>query len=149
MGSLEQFQQNRRLIEDITSRTLAAIPSDYGRLYYLYSLWDAETGQYEHEGLANVYSRDSVQSGLAHCHEELFSRILETSLSEQENDLRVFLRGASEKLRRAMEAWRADESLRVICPPGLPTYLSDLFCSNVGVLLDVFSQDSITADPIS
>lgn len=149
MESLERFQQNRRLIEDFTFRTLAAIPSDYGRLHYLYSLRDPATGRYEHDGLIRLYSVESVQNGLAHCHEELFARILETPLSEQEHDLRTFLRGTEGTFRPAVEAWRADGSLRAMCPEGLPNYLSDLFSSNLGVLLAIFSGDIATTGPVS
>ena len=88
MESLERFRQSRSVIEDFTSRTLAAIPSDFGRLYYVSSLKDESTGRYTHEGLMDLYSDNSVQAALAQCHEELFSRILETPLKHQERDLR-------------------------------------------------------------
>lgn len=38
MESLERFQQSRAVIEDFSSTTLAAIPSDLGRLWYISSL---------------------------------------------------------------------------------------------------------------
>src|ERR1700690_2475799 len=78
--SLERFQQSRAVIEDFSSQTLAAIPSDFGRLYYVSSLKDSSTGRYEHDGLMSLYSDNAVQAALSHCHEELFSRILETPL---------------------------------------------------------------------
>jgi hypothetical protein len=74
----ERFQQSRCVIEDFTSRTLAAIPSDFGRLYYVSSLKDAAGGRYRHDGLVEVYSESSVQEALESCHEELFSRLLLT-----------------------------------------------------------------------
>jgi len=101
VGSFERFQQSRCVIEDFTSRTLAVIPSHFGRLYYVSSLKDSATGRYLHEGLADVYSQDSVQEALGQCHEELFSRILETPLPEQERDLRRCLdRGGGRVLDR-------------------------------------------------
>src|ERR1700682_3559765 len=89
--SMESFHQSRSVIEDFTSRTLAAIPSDFGRLYYVSSLRDSSTGRYNHDGLTVLYSENSVQAALAQCHEELFSRILETPLEHQERDLRKCL----------------------------------------------------------
>src|SRR5580704_18356068 len=74
--SLERFQQSRAVIEDFSSQTLAAISSDFGRLYYISSLKDSGSGRYEHEGLNSIYSDNAVQAALSHCHEELFSRIL-------------------------------------------------------------------------
>src|SRR5712672_1691197 len=95
--SFERFRQSRSVIEDFTSRTLAAIPSDFGRLYYVSSLKDSSTGRYKHEGLMDLYSENSVQAALTHCHEELFSRILETPLSRQERDLRRCLDAAGDQ----------------------------------------------------
>src|ERR1035438_531445 len=118
MESLERFQQSRSVIEDFTSRTLASIPSDFGRLYYVSSLKDAGTGRYKHDGLAHLYSENSVQAALAQCHEELFSRILETSLCHQERDLRQCLEAAGSEFWTVVESWQGSPLLRDLCPEG-------------------------------
>jgi hypothetical protein len=141
--SLEHFHQNRSVIEDFTSRTLSVIPSDFGRLYYVSSLRDSETGQYLHAGLMDVYSANSVQAALAHCHEELFTRILEASLKEQESDLRKCMRSAGDEFWSIVEDWRASRGYQTMCPQGLPDYLNTLFCSNVGTLLEVFAANRV------
>jgi hypothetical protein len=138
--SLERFQQSRALIEDFSSQTLAAIPSDFGRLYYVSSLKDSETGRYEHDGLKSLYSENAVQAALSHCHEELFSRILETPLTEQESDLRACLRSAGDQFWDVVESWQKDRCFQEMCPDGVPSYLHELFCSNMGALLAVFSS---------
>jgi hypothetical protein len=142
--SMERFQQSRRVIEDFTSRTLAAIPSDFGRLYYVSSLRDSGTGRYLHAGLTDMYSKNSVQEALSHCHEELFSRILETPLKEQARDLRNCLDSAGDRFWTVVDSWREEQSFRSMCPEGLPNYLSQLFCSNMGALLAVFSSKRVT-----
>jgi hypothetical protein len=138
---MESFHQNRSVIEDFTSRTLAAIPSDFGRLYYVTSLKDADTGRYRHDGLMTLYSEDSVQVALARCHEELFSRILETPLRQQERDLRDCLDTAGDKFWAVVESWSETRFFRTMCPEGLPSYLDELFCSNMSALLAVFSAN--------
>lgn len=140
MESLENFQQNRAVIEDFSTRTLAAIPSDFGRLYYVSSLKDSDSGRYEHDGLTTLYPENAVQAALSHCHEELFSRILETPLKEQEHDLRACLGSAGDQCGDVVESWRKDRSFQKMCPEGLPNYLQDLFCSNMGALLAIFSS---------
>lgn len=143
MEPLERFHQSRSVIEDFTSRTLAAIPSDFGRLYYISSLKDEKTGRYQHEGLMNLYSEPSVQAALTHCHEELFSRILETPLSHQERDLRNCLGAAGDEFWIVVESWRESHYFRTMCPQGLPSYLDDLFCSNMNALLAIFSSKRV------
>jgi hypothetical protein len=137
--SLERFQQSRAVIEDFSSRSLAAISSDYGRLYYVNSLKNADSGRYEHDGLASLYPENAVQSGISHCHEELFSRILETPLQEQERDLRTCLDSAGEQFWDVIESWRETRYFREMCPEDLPDYLQKLFCSNMSALLAIFS----------
>ena len=141
MESLERFQQSRAVIEDFSSQTLAAISSDFGRLYYVSSLKDSDSGRYEHDGLMSLYPENAVQAGLSHCHEELFSRILETPLTEQERDLRDCLGSAGDKYWEVVENWRETRHFREMCPEGLPDYLQELFCSNMGALLAIFSSN--------
>jgi hypothetical protein len=147
VDSFERFHRSRCVFEDFTSRTLAAIPSDFGRLYYVSSLRDSLTGRYQHDGLMDVYSDNSVQEALGQCHEELFSRILETPLAEQERDLRKCLGATGSKFWTFVDSWQNDKSFQTMCPEGLPSYLKDLFCSNLAALLAIFSSQRVTADP--
>ena len=137
MGSLEGFQQSKTVIEDFTSRTLAVIPSDFARLYYVCNLKDPATGRYEHEGLKEIYPENSVQAALAHCHAELFSRILETPLKEQERDVRKGLETAGAEVWKVIDAWQMSRPYRMMCPDGMPAYLNDLFSSNMDALLAI------------
>jgi hypothetical protein len=139
--SLERFQQSRAVVEDFSSHTLAAISSVFGRLYYVSSLKDANSGRYEHDGLTSLYPRNAVQAALSHCHEELFSRILETPLKDQECDLRACLGSTGDRYWDVVESWRENRDFRDMCPEGLPNYLHDLFCSNMGALLAMFSSN--------
>jgi hypothetical protein len=127
------------VIEDFSSRTLAAISTDFARLHYISSLKGSDTGRYEHEGLSSVYPENSVQAGLAHCHEELFSRILETPLQKQESDLYDCLTTAGDHFWDVVDDWRQTHSFEEMCPDGVPSYLHDLFRSNMSVLLSIFS----------
>ncbi len=101
---------------------------------------ESDSGKYVHEGLMSIYPESAVQAALSHCHEELFSRILETPLSEQELDLRTCLGSAGDHYWDVIENWREHRSFQEMCPEGLPGYLHDLFCSNMGALLAVLTQ---------
>jgi hypothetical protein len=138
--SLERFHQSRAIVEDFSSRTLSAISSFFGRLYYVSSLRDSNSGRYEHDGLSSLYPQGAVQEGLSHCHEELFSRILETPLKEQESDLGKCLVSAGDRYWDVVESWREDSRFQNMCPDGVPEYLHDLFRSNMSALLAIISS---------
>jgi hypothetical protein len=141
MESSERFHQTRVVIEDFSSRTLAAIASAVGRLYYVSSLRDSGSGRYVHEGLGSRYSQGAVQEGLTQCHEELFAKILETPLKEQKQDLDKCFRAAGEEAWKVAEDWRENLQFRSLCPEGAPEYLHDLFCSNMNALLAIFASN--------
>jgi len=145
--SLNEFRRSRRVIEDFTSRTLAAISGDFAKLCYVGSLREPATGRYRHDGLIEIYSDDAVQRTLSHCHAELFARILETPLSEQESDLRDCLSFAGDAFWQMVGTWRAKGPLPAICPDGMPGYLSDLFLSNLQALMEVCSGEPAIAAP--
>lgn len=142
--ALERFQQNRRVIEDFTVWTLAGIPSDYSRLLYVSSLRDLASGRYVHEGLAAVYPEEAVQQAMTHCHEELFAKILETPLEQQEGDLRACLGALEGDFWDIVARWQELESYRLLLPAGVPGYLHDLFCSNLRALLGLLAEEHAT-----
>jgi hypothetical protein len=143
LETLERFHRSRSVIEDFTSRTLAVIPSDFGRLYYIGSLRDPETGQYRHDGLMALYSDNSVQEALTHCHEELFTRILETPLSDQQRDMTKCLESAGDQFWNLVLTWRENPGFQAMFPDGLPSYLGDLFFSNIGAMLAILSSKQV------
>jgi len=143
MGSWDTFDRSRRLTEDFSTRTLAAIPSEFGRLIYLASLRDLASGRYSHEGLEALYPAAAVQETLARSHQEICEGILETPLARQENDLAICLKGFEGESGQVVSNWRELESYRALLPFGMPDYMRTLFCSNIETLLGVLDDDRI------
>ena len=136
---------NQRVIEDFTTRTLASIPTEFGRLCYLSSLRDSSAGgRYVHDGLAAVFPEAAVQESLEFCHREMFGRILESPLERQEWDLRGCLTSAGEDFWETLEQWREARLYCLLGPEDSPAYLRELFDSNVRTLLDVLAAASPT-----
>jgi hypothetical protein len=144
MKTLTQLQQNRRIIQDFTMTTLAAIPGLFSRLTYVASLRDLSSGRYEHAGLASVYSDGAIQQALEICHEQVFEKILESPLEEQAADLQSCLDAMQGGRDVTVKHWQRMEAYRVLLPENAPDYLKDLFCSNLRALLEVFQAECPT-----
>lgn len=143
---MESYQQTRQIVEDVGARTLAAIPTEFGKLLYLSSLRDISTGEYVHEGLIARYSKEAVQQALAYCHQQLFLRVLEMPLQKQEWDLRACLEAMEGEFWGKLMRWRETEFYRLLIPSDSPEYLREVFLANVGALLDVVLEDRARGD---
>lgn len=140
MMAITQLQQNRRIIQDFTLTTLAGIPGVFSRLAYMASLRDLSNGRYEHAGLAALYPDEAIQQSLRLCHEQVFERILETPLEAQERDLKECLQHMPGELCATVAHWRRMEAYRALMPEQEPSYLKDLFCSNLRALLEILQE---------
>jgi hypothetical protein len=140
LGTWDTFDRGRRLTEDFSSRTLAAIPSEFGRLIYMASLRDLASGRYSHEGLESQYPAAAVQEMLARSHQEICENILESPLARQEKDLASCLQGFEGEREEVVSNWRELESYRSLLPFGMPEYLRNLFCSNIRTLLSILAE---------
>ena len=80
---------------------------------------------------------------LAHCHEEVFERLLEMPLNLQAENLRVYLNSSPGSF--AENAHRCRETAKVWIPVQAPSYLRELFCSNLNVLLEMLLAQSTSA----
>ena len=85
-GTLE-----RSAAADLWKNTLSRIPTAYGRLCYLVSLRDPNSGIYRHYGLAGVFGRDESARALRESHERTFHEWLELDLKTKTADLREYV----------------------------------------------------------
>lgn len=144
MDGLEQVHQDRRVIEDFILRTLGGIPGDVSRLVHVATLRDLASGRYRHDELAAIYSEPAVDQALKICHEELFERILETSLEHQEAEVRRCLEGFDGSSTEIAARWQEHEFYKFLIPSGMPVYLRQLFCSNLQTLLQLIALENST-----
>jgi hypothetical protein len=138
---ITELQQNRRVIQDFTTTTLAGIAGEFSRLTYMGSLRDLSSGRYEHAGLAALYPDEAVQQALQLCHEQIFERVLETPLERQLEDLKDCLEKMPVGRCETVAHWRRLEAYRVLMPERAPGYLKDLFCSNLRALLEILLEE--------
>lgn len=146
MESFERFSQNQRIVEEFTSRWLADVSCDFGRLVRMSTLRDISSGRYHHALLGQIYSDAAVHQALLYCHEELFERVLEAPLQQQEWDLRLFFAGLDVVPAEAAGRWLEVEYFRQLVPLGSPAYLRDLFLSNMRVILALVAVETPTLE---
>lgn len=139
--SVEQFSQNQRIIEAYTLPWLSAIPSEAGRLFHVCMLLNVSTGRYRHPALEEDYSEASIHEALRYCHQELFERFLEYTLQEQEWELRKFFASMPDTPPEIAARWREAEYFSLLVPLGAPAYLSELFASNLRVILTLIAAE--------
>lgn len=77
----------RNALADLWKHTLSQIPSVYGRLVYLASLRDANSGIYRHHGLSAAFGREESLSALRKSHEDSFHEWLNLALSDKSADM--------------------------------------------------------------
>lgn len=83
---------------DLWRRTLARIPTHFGRLVFLASLRDRLTGRYTHRPLMEIVGRDITDRTLSHSHHQIFAEWLNYSLSDQKADLDDYLTSSQSPL---------------------------------------------------
>ena len=130
MDSWESFELNQPIIDDFCSRTLAAIPSDFGRVIHITLLRDFSSGIYFHEALH-------------YCHEQVFQKLLEMPLERLESDLRDCFAGMEGQPDQIAARWLELEFYRMLMPFGVPEYLRDLFRANLRALLELVVNDGV------
>jgi hypothetical protein len=140
---LEHLQIHRQILCDLTANYLDPLGGTFDRLAYLAGLRDASSGRYIHSQLAAVYGAEPVNGVVARCHEEVFERLLEMPLSSQEAGLRSYVSALPgsylekvEQCRRVASSW---------APPNSPSYLNELYSSNLAALLELIGRSTPTA----
>lgn len=132
---LKQLQIHRKILYDLVVHYLEPLHSSYARLAYLSALKDPVTGKYAHEKLAALYGEERVSEAVAKCHEEMFERLLEMPLAQQEEDLRSYVNSLPNG--KEWNDTHCVDTTRAWVPPEAPDYLRELFCSNTAALCEL------------
>jgi len=128
-----------RALDDVWQKTLCGVPSEFGKLAYLASLRDANSGIYHHYGLEQLYSQEQCDEALHGSHLEVFYRWLEKSLEEQKDDLEFYLRGVDGTFPTILSNWELMQPYLSYVPARANEAARQWFLSDLRIILALLS----------
>jgi len=141
-GSLE-----RGAAADLWRKTLAQIPSVFGRLVYLSSLRDQNTGGYEHHGMAQIFGEMEADRALRDSHVHTFEDWLCFGLERQKADLDLYLSSFEPDKRTILETWIRLTPYRNLVPSTVRDVERRLYLSDLEALLDLLKNEYSVVSP--
>jgi hypothetical protein len=130
-GTLEQSASG-----DLWKHTLSRIPTVIGRLAYLTSLRDPNSGVYRHHGLSTMFGREESIKALRSSHEEAFTEWLAFSLEEKYEDLDRYFQSLEDPREDVSGHWLSTASYRAYVPGAATEFERELFCTDLENLLE-------------
>jgi hypothetical protein len=128
-------QLQRGLPADLWRHTLSQIQSIFGRLVYLASLRNSNTGRYEHHGLALIYGEEEADLVLRKSHSEAFVEWINYGLEQQKADLDLYLSALSTDRKTVVETWLRLAPYRNMMPGSAAPQERQLYLTDLETLL--------------
>ena len=141
-GSLE-----RGAAPDLWRNTLSQIPSVFGRLVYLCSLRDQNTGAYQHYGLSQAFGEEESDRVLRGSHEKAFGEWLCYTLEQQKADLDLYLSGLEGNRRTILETWIRLAPYRNLVPSSAREVERQLYLGDLETILELLKGEYGVASP--
>jgi hypothetical protein len=129
-------------IAESWQRTLSRIPTILGRLAYLASLRNANSGQYEHFGLAQRIGSGEVDRLIRRSHLVLFQQEwLCFGLQRQKQELEDYFDGLDGDKREIVANWLSIEPYSGWIPADSRDVERQLFLTDLQIVLDLVRSD--------
>jgi hypothetical protein len=142
MDSTQQKRSfTRDAAADIWRNTLSQIPSIFGRMVYLASLRNSNSGEYEHHGVAQFFGTEQANRALADSHMEIFGEWLCMDLQQQKCDLDIYLSGLEGVRRTVLSTWLRLEPYRGCVPGSAREVERELYLADLETLLELLRNE--------
>jgi hypothetical protein len=126
----------RSAMADLWKNTLSQIPTVYGRLSYLASLRDPNSGIYRHHGLAAMFGREESSRALRQSHQQAFAEWLKLSIKQKKLDLTEYFAGLDDSVRVIVDHLLTSQIYRAQIPAYARRMERELYCTDLEVLLE-------------
>jgi hypothetical protein len=133
--------QRENAIAESWQRTLSAIPTLIGRMAYVASLRNANTGIYEHFGLAQRVGADEVDRTLRRSHMNLFVDWLSLALENQKDQLEEYFSDLDGDRRELISSWLAMQPWNGWAPAESRDVERKLFNADLAVILELLRTE--------
>lgn len=142
-----EMNAGRGAAADLWRHTLSQIPSTFGRLVYLASLRDQNTGRYEHHGLAQIFGESDADEALRESHVRTFAEWLSYNLEQQKADLDLYLSSFQPDKRTILNTWIRLSPYRNLVPASVREPERRLYMADLEALLEILKAEHDVADP--
>ncbi len=132
---------DRGAAADLWRHTLAQISSTFGRLVYLSSLRDQNTGRYEHHGLSQIFGDSATDEALSESHTQTFSEWLCCGLERQKADLDLYLSSFQADRRTILATWIRLAPYRNLLPASASEPERRLYLADLEALLEILKGE--------
>lgn len=137
----------RGAASDLWRNTLSQIPAVFGRLVYLSSLRDPNTGSYEHHGLSLVFGEEEADRALRSSHSQTFSEWLCFNLEQQKADLDLYLAALLDNRRAIIQTWSRLAPYRNLVPASATKAELEVYLADFEALLKLLMNEHGVAAP--
>jgi hypothetical protein len=127
---------------DLWRHTLSQIPCLFGRLVYLSSLRNSNTGRYEHHGLSLVFGDEEADKALRESHNQAFLEWLTFGLEHQKADLDLYLSSLGTDKRVLLRTWHRLAPYRNLIPASALAPERGLYLNDLEMLLQLLMNES-------
>jgi hypothetical protein len=132
---------DRSAAADLWRTTLSQIPTTIGRLIYLASLRDANSGAYYHDGLEQLFGPEQSQQIIRQSHSQIFSDWLCFNLEQQKKDLDAYLDELNEDKTIIVTTWTRLAPYRHYPPADARNVERNLFTTDLETVLELLRYD--------
>jgi hypothetical protein len=145
---MDEMAFDRSPASDLWRHTLSQIPTTFGRLVFLSTLRDPNTGAYVHYGFAQrVGDEKEADVALRQSHSQCFSEWLAFSLEEQKADLDLYLSGIASDRKTILDTWIRTKPYRNLIPAAALEMERRLYHSDLETLLELLTVVHGVASP--
>ncbi len=130
-----------RAKHDVWARTLSQIPTTFGKIVYLASLRNENSGRYQHFGLAQLYTDDEADAVLRLSHEEAFGEWLNFPLAQQRGDLERYLESIEDEKSAVLRTWLTLAPYRNLIPAQAGAAERELYVSDLELILELLRDE--------